>query len=220
MNRQKKKLIVFDIDGTLTDTVEIHQQAFRQSLGLIGVATFNDAFGSYKHHTDVHIAKVIFELATGRDFDTVILESFENHLYDLIVLHDIKAIRGARQMIEAIEKDTDFGICYATGSLYKPAKLKLERLGIDFAPIQLVASNELEEREQIVAKAIEQAKEYYGVDQFERTISVGDGLWDLKTARNLSLEFIGIGAVNEQILKANGMEKHFLDFHKLEPAAF
>jgi beta-phosphoglucomutase-like phosphatase (HAD superfamily) len=57
--KKKKNLIVFDIDGTLADSVNIHQEAFKQSLNLIGVKEFNDKFGAYLHHTDSHIAKVI-----------------------------------------------------------------------------------------------------------------------------------------------------------------
>ena len=209
---KKKNLIVFDIDGTLTDTVEIHQNAFRKSLNLIGVEKFNDAFGTYKHHTDSHIAKSIFEFVTTRTFDTAIIESFENYLYEQIEQNEIKEIRGSKRLIEEIEANTDFGICYATGSLFKPAKLKLNNIGIDFEPIQLVASNAIEEREGIVEAAIINAKEHYGVEKFERIISFGDGLWDLKTANNLSLEFVGIGKANEAILKQNGMKKHFYDF--------
>lgn len=215
---KKRNLVVFDIDGTLTDTVEMHQNAFRKSLRLIGVEQFNDAFGTYLHHTDSHIAKVIFEGATNRAFDRSVSERFENHLYDLLSPQEIKEISGSGQIIREIETQTDFGICYATGSLFKPAKRKLESIGVDFSPLQLVASNDIEERENIVAKAIRNAQEHYGTERFERIISFGDGLWDLKTALHLSLEFIGIGNKNEQILRENGMSKHFPDFHGLKLA--
>lgn len=48
-----------------------------------------------------------------------------------------------------------------------------------------------------------------------RIISFGDGLWDLKTANNLSLEFIGIGCSNEAVLKGSGMKKHYADFSEI-----
>lgn len=209
---KKRNLIVFDIDGTLTDTVDIHQNAFRKSLNLIGVEKFNDAFGTYKHHTDSHIAKSIFEFVTTRTFDEAIIESFENYLYEQIEQNEIKEIPGSKQIINDIETQTDFGVCYATGSLFKPAKLKLESIGVNFESIQLVASNAIEEREGIVEAAIKNAQEYYQVEKFDRILSFGDGLWDLKTANNLSLEFVGIGKANEQLLRDNGMIKHFYNF--------
>jgi phosphoglycolate phosphatase-like HAD superfamily hydrolase len=58
-------------------------------------------------------------------------------------------------------------------------------------------------------KAIENAKELYNINQFERIISVGDGLWDLTTAVRLGVEFIGIGNSNKAILLKNGMNHFF-----------
>ena len=56
-------------------------------------------------------------------------------------------------------------------------------------------------REEIVSAAIKNALTYYHADKFERVISVGDGLWDLLTAKNLDLEFIGVGLTNKEICK-------------------
>ena len=39
---------------------------------------------------------------------------------------------------------------------------------------------------------IDKAKEQYGVAEFEKIVSVGDAVWDLKTAANLNIGFIGI----------------------------
>lgn len=218
--QQKKNLIVFDIDGTLTDTVAMHQSAFKQALQLIGVGEFNDQFGSYKHHTDSHIAKVIYEYSSNRLFNESISQQFENHLYEFTVKNSIAEISGARSLVQYIEKETNIGVCYATGSMNRPAILKLEKIGIDFNPMQLVASNHIEEREGIVEAAIQNAQLHYQVEKFDRIISFGDGLWDLKTANNLSLEFVGVGDVNIEVLKANGMKKHYSDFSRFSFSEF
>ena len=81
--------------------------------------------------------------------------------------NEIKEISGAKQMIKDIESKTNFGICFATGSLLKPATLKLDKAGIDFEPIQIVASNEMEEREEIIKKAIHNARIFYKVEKFK-----------------------------------------------------
>lgn len=215
MAKIKRNLIVFDIDGTLTDTVDIHQNAFKKSLQLIGVERFDDAFGTYKHHTDSYIAKVIFEYNTNKPFDKSTLDLFEEHLVAQINPNEIIEISGAKQMIKHIESKTNFAICFATGSLLKPAILKLEKVHIDFAPIQIVASNEMEEREEIIKKAIDNARIFYKVEKFDRIISFGDGIWDLRAAQNLSLEFVGIGNKHKETLTENGMKKHYPDFMDL-----
>ena len=49
------------------------------------------------------------------------------------------------------------------------------------------------------------------MQSFKRVISVGDGLWDLLTADNLNIEFIGIGEENKDLLIKNGAMKVFRD---------
>ena len=182
---KKSKLIVFDIDGTLTESVEIHQKGFVNALTQLGVKKIDSNFKAYKHHTDSFIAKVIYEKDKNTLFSDIEIGKFEAHLLNFIQNYPIAEITGAKKTVEQIEDETDFGICYATGSLLKPAKYKLDSIGLKCNREQLIASNNIEDRESIVLKAIESAKSFYKTEKFERIISVGDGLWDLKTAQNL-----------------------------------
>lgn len=212
----KKSLIVFDIDGTLTDSVSIHQIAFREALQAIGVDSFDDRFHSYIHHTDSHIARVICEKSFADVFTVNQRREFEGRLFERICSAPITEIPGARNFLKHLETESEFGICFATGSLYRPAAYKLDQIGISYDTDLLVASDELEEREKIVERAIDKACSYYRVTGFERIISIGDGLWDLKTAQKLGLEFIGIGASNKQIMMEHGMIHHTIDFRNLK----
>lgn len=205
----KKSLIVFDIDGTLTDSVTIHQKAFRDALRDMGVQSFDANFKTYKHHTDSYIAGEIYENYHHQKFTASKIETFEKHLTERISNSTINEILGAKALIDRLKSQSEFEICYATGSLLKPAQFKLDSIGIDYSEKQLVASNHIFERENIVLKAIKNAKELYNVNQFERIISVGDGLWDLTTAVHLGVEFIGIGNSNKAILLKNGMNHFF-----------
>ena len=124
----KKNLIVFDIDGTLTDTVPSYTANFIHSIQQLGVTSFDDDFRNYKHHTDSYISKMIYEKATGQRFDESILQEFENLLYENILKEDsISEIKGAKEWVDKIENETDFGVCYATGSLVKTAKYKKQK---------------------------------------------------------------------------------------------
>lgn len=200
----KKHLIVFDIDGTLTDSVSAHQSSFIEALKNIGVKNMDTNFKDYKHHTDSYIAKVIYELDTKSIFDKKVWSTFENFMLENIQQKTpITEIKGAKRLVDYLRKNTDFAVCFATGSMRKPAEYKMNQVGIDFKPNLLVAANEIESREGIVQKAIDNAKAHYGVD-FERVISLGDGFWDLTTAENLGLEFIGAGAKNQMLLEEHG----------------
>lgn len=132
----------------------------------------------------------------------------------------MQEIKGAKQFVAHIEQETTFGVCYATGSMHRPAAFKLEKIGIGFDPLQLVASNHSEERAAIVQAAIRNAGSYYGTAQFDRIIAFGDGIWDLKTAQQLAIGFVGIGDKNKAIMEAAGMEIHESDYTTFDLAFF
>ena len=201
---KKKSLIVFDIDGTLTDSVMQHQKAFTETLLEIGVSKINSDFKSFKHHTDSFIAKEIYEDSQKKIFSDEVLEKFKLGLSEKIEVLTFNEIKGAKELIDKLEKETSFGVCYATGSLRKAAQHKLKSIGVEFCDWQLVASDKIYERENIIEIAIQNALQHYKIKKFNRIISVGDGLWDLLAAKNLNIEFIGIGEKNKNLFKENG----------------
>lgn len=206
---EKEHLIVFDIDGTLTDSVKPHQSSFTQALYQMGVPELTRNFSAFRHHTDSFIAKEIYESEMKNDFTPELLSEFENHLMKNIQAFPIPEIKGAGKLIHHLHQNTPFALCFATGSLLKPALYKLETIGVASPELVLVASNEIHSREDIVTKAIHNAHRYYQVERFKRIISVGDGLWDLKTANHLNLKFIGIGSANKELMLQSGMRHHF-----------
>lgn len=217
---KKKNLIVFDIDGTLTDSVAIHQNAFVETLVEIGVKNLNSDFKSFKHHTDSFIAKEIYENDTDEIFSDLIRTKFEKGLTERINTSSIEEIKGASRLIDHLKHNTNYTVCYATGSLLRPAKFKLDSIGVHYDEKLLVASDNIYSREDIVSAAIRKARGHYGIEKFDRIISVGDGLWDLLTAKNLGLEFIGVGESNKKALEQNGANIILKDLTELRPYLF
>ena len=111
----------------------------------------------------------------------------------------------------------NYAVAFATGSLPKPAKLKLDQCNIWYDEFLILTSLISFDRETFVLKAIENAKEYFNVDRFDQIYSVGDGLWDLETAKSLELKFIGIGPAHKEQLMKNGCKIHFDDLTPLGP---
>ena len=211
-----KNLIVFDIDGTLTDSVTQHIDTFKEVLIEMGVAEINDDFKTFKHHTDSFVSKTIFETKLNEEFTPDKFNLFEKGLTEKLSNQTINEIPGAKVLIDQLQHNPDFGFCFATGSLRRPAEHKLNSIEIPFEDWQLVTSDTIYDREGIVSKAIENAATYYNVTKFERVISVGDGLWDLLTAKNLGLEFIGIGLANKEVLIKNGAEVVYEDLTRFK----
>lgn len=219
---QKKKLIVFDIDDTLTKSENQHQKAYVDTMKAFGVKEVDQNWKSYTHHTDSYILKKNYERNFSKPFDLSLISDFESEMTRIIkTLPETQEIHGAAKAVRFFMDETVYGVCFATGSLLEPAYVKLAQSEIPFIPKLVVGSNDFYEREQIVKSAIENAKDFYKVDIFEDIISVGDGIWDLKTARNLNIHFIGILDKNLADFQKENIKCHIkdwqnFDLHKIE----
>lgn len=211
----KKTLFVFDIDGTITDSVTQHQSAFYESLEAFGIKTIDSNWGAYAHHTDSYIFKSNYEDYFGKQMRDVDLFQFESLiLHHLSLKSSINEIRGASRFLELLS-ETGQAYCFATGSLKKPAINKLQQAKISINEGLLATANDNFSREDIVLNVIEKAKKLYHLDSFQKIVSFGDGIWDLKTAKNLNLSFVSIGNKSAHLLK-EGADNHFNDFNTIQ----
>lgn len=209
---EKRKLLIFDIDGTLIDSVSGYHKVVIAAMKDLGFTTIDTNFNLLKHHTDSYALKFNFEKNYTTNFSSTLIDQFEDLLVKyLLELPKSVEISGAQEAINSL-KSSEYAIVFATGSLPKSAILKMNQANIWIDEALLATSKTSFSREGFVLEAIEKAKTYYNVEDFEQIISVGDGLWDLKTAQNLNLDFIGIGNKNKQILSENGMEHWFENF--------
>jgi phosphoglycolate phosphatase-like HAD superfamily hydrolase len=201
---KKKNLIVFDIDDTLTKSEFQHQLAYVNTMKHFGITEINTHWKTYKHHTDSYILSENYEVNLKRDFTFSFIPDFETKMTEeLLKLKQTEEIVGARAIVDFFMNETNYAITFATGSLLQPALVKLKQAGIAHNKDLVVSSNTIFEREGIVTEAITRAKQIYNVETFDSIISIGDGLWDLATARNLEVHFIGIGSKNSEDFKSN-----------------
>jgi phosphoglycolate phosphatase-like HAD superfamily hydrolase len=209
---KKTKLLIFDIDGTLIDSVSGYHEVIINAMKDLGIAEIDANFNALKHHTDSYVLKYNYENFFKKELPLELLNDFEN----LIVSYLKKqlktiAIKGVLEVLNELE-NSEYAIAFATGSLPESAIYKMKSAGLPMAASLLATSKTSFSREGFVLEAIDKAKSYYNVTEFEEIISIGDGIWDLKTAQNLNLEFIGIGAKNKSVMETNGMEHWFEDF--------
>ncbi|WP_422089309.1 HAD family hydrolase [Tenacibaculum ovolyticum] len=210
---KKKNLIIFDIDDTLTKSENQHQTAFVNTMINFGITEINKNWKSYKNVTDSYILKQNFETNFEKDFDISFIVEFEDKMTTLFLKEsETVEIEGAKKVVDFFMRETDYAICFATGSLLKPALIKLAQANINFVPDLVESANSIYTREDIVKSAINKAKKYFQVKEFENIISVGDGIWDLKTARNLGVHFLGIRNKNLVDFKQENIKSHIVDW--------
>jgi phosphoglycolate phosphatase-like HAD superfamily hydrolase len=217
------RLVVFDIDGTLTLTNQVDDRCFRAAhYARFGVAAVEENWGGFSHMTDSCINREIFERIEGRPPRSseirVIQDDFISRLR---VEHAADAnqfapLSGASAIVAQLTGTAGWRVALASGGWRVSARLKLEFAGIESATLPGALGDEFLSREEIVATAVDRAKEFHGVKDFDRIVSIGDAAWDVATARNLGLPFVGVspdnGGGNPHALGAAHMLADYTDF--------
>ncbi len=196
------KLAVFDVDGTLTrtydDDIEAFTGAVRQAFGFEGVS---DDWSGYRHVTDSGILDELLRDRLGRaatPADLSAAEASYGALYGaMVAARGVRAVPGAPAFVRRLLAEGEWAVAAATGAWRTPAELRLREADIPIDPACIATSSEHMARRDIVELAIARAAVHWGLaegpDGFARVVLLGDGLWDVKTARALGFPFIGVG---------------------------
>jgi phosphoglycolate phosphatase-like HAD superfamily hydrolase len=215
--RKFMRLFVFDIDGTITNSVAAHQRSFEKAFGDVGISDVDTNWATYTHHTDSWIFGEIFRRNFGRSptlsekaaFAEAVEANFDTELSEQPILQ----MAGAVEFLTKIMSDSRTAYAFATGSYRQPALRKLASVGLTFPLELLVTADDFETREDLVSSAIVSASKCFGVSEFAQVVSIGDGVWDYLAARNLNLQFVGIATgPHGEKLKAVGALNVFPDF--------
>jgi phosphoglycolate phosphatase-like HAD superfamily hydrolase len=219
------KLVVFDIDGTLTRTDEVdsvcYLRAFEEELGWTGIST---DWAGYPSCTDEAIALEVFARHGGRAPRDGEIDRVRSRFFSLLeaALADgpdlFTEIPGAGEALRRLRSDPRYRVALATGAWEASARLKLRTAGLDVGGLPLATSDDHPIREEIVRRAIARAEA--GNGPFEEIVSVGDGVWDLRTARALGIGFVGIASGERaDRLRREGAERVIEDFKDWETFA-
>ena len=124
-------------------------------------------------------------------------------------------IPGASAFLTELHENPEWGIALATGGWKHSAEFKIRAAGLPLVNFPAAFAEDGPSREAIVQTAIDRASAWYQCGEFERIVSVGDAIWDIKTARQLNLPFLGVAdEPRATLLRDNGARhvvENFLD---------
>lgn len=210
------KLVIFDIDGTLTQTSEVDAKCFEGILAAKGITAYDSDFQSCPHVSDTGIARHLYQSRFARDPHDHEEASLCDHLIELLEeQHALDAsqfaeVEGAGKMLVQLFERDDWVTAMATGCWRSSAEMKLRAAKIPLHQKPAGFAEDGPSRESIVSAAIARAREHYNRENFSRIVSVGDGVWDVKTAANLGLPFVGIGSDDRAETLSNLGAKHIV----------
>lgn len=198
MKTMTNKLIIFDIDGTLTKTNDIDSVLFEKAiLDILPIHSLGTNWTNYKYSTDIGIITEIIESKFNRTPHTSEIEPIKNRFFSYLTSafsndhSHCLPINGAQGIFKKLSK-LGWDIAIATGGWETSALLKLRSANIPYQTTPIAHSDDHMERKNIISIAIERSQNYYK-KCYTNVIYVGDRLWDKRAAMDLGIGFIGVG---------------------------
>ena len=191
------RLVIFDVDGTLTQTMESDEKCFVRSLAEVcGFSDVETDWSRYKHATDSGIFQEIYESRTGRSPSSREISAFRQHFVGLLAQVSSRApfapVTGAPVLLSRLGASLEHRVALATGAWRDSARLKMRSAGLCYDDYPAASSDDALDRESIIRLSMRRAAERYG--RVGSTVYVGDGVWDARACRNIGIPFIGIAA--------------------------
>ena len=210
------RLVIFDIDGTLTQTMKADADCFVRSLAEVcGFREVDTDWLRYKHATDSGAFHEIYEARVGRSPSPLTIAQFREHFVGLLARASSKApfaaVTGASVLLSRLADSAEHRVALATGAWSDSARLKMASAGLCYDDYPAASSDDALDRESIIRLSMQRATDRYG--GFGSAVYVGDGVWDARACRSVGIPFIGIGTDGRAArLAAEGALCVFPDF--------
>jgi phosphoglycolate phosphatase-like HAD superfamily hydrolase len=215
-----KSLAIFDIDGTLTKTTQVDDQCFVQSfVDELGITDLDTDWSHYPTVCDSGITQHIFRTHLGRVPSATEIARLQRRFVSLLE-HAYEReprlfveVPGAGMALQSLRQQPDWAVAIASGGWQASALFKLGKAGIAVNGLPAAFADHGVTREVILAAVLMMARHTYRQRHFAHVVYVGDGVWDVRTARQLSLDFVGVASEDRgAALRAEGARAIIQDF--------
>lgn len=220
-------LLLFDIDGTLTDTSEDDGRLFLQALReTAGVTEAPADWESFTEVTAPAIARELIARKEGR-------RAREGEVYRVREADAsgwkealetgrvaVRPMPGAAALLAEARARPGFYTAIVTGAWGPPALAKLQASGLPVDGMVLVSADDAETRKGILNTAAILAAAERGIPGFSAVVAVGDGVWDARAARAAGAAFVGVTADPAKALRMSAEGAGAVVADLADPARF
>jgi len=211
------KFLIFDIDGTLTDSKNVDDRCFVNAfLKVFNLDISNEDWSKLKNVTDWGITEEIIGRELGRKPSVSELNSLLDEHINLLTIaksenpNQFNIVDNAIDFLKHLNGYPDFKLGIATGAWEQSARLKLAPFNLDLGNIPFATSSKFISRHEITQDVILQMTTIHG--KADSIIYFGDGEWDYQTCQKIGIRFIGIDCNKDGKLTSLGARDVFQDY--------
>lgn len=211
------KLIVFDVDGTLIDSVALIVQTVTNAFEAIGEPVPTETAIRSISGLTANVAMQVLAPAAPPERVEEILASYRAHYHKGAGVTAEPLFAGALAALDRLQQRPDTILAVATGKGYRGAVTLLERHAIldRFHSVETPDHNRGKPDPQMIETAMEKA----GASRSE-TVMIGDTVHDMRMAKAAGVQAIGVAWGYHEIteLLAAGADSIIESFDELDDA--
>jgi phosphoglycolate phosphatase-like HAD superfamily hydrolase len=222
----ERRLVLFDIDGTLLSAAGISASALREALQAQFGTEGSLAGYDYSGKTDPQIVRELMEEAgfareVIEERMAATLDEYLRRLTEILRPEHVRPKPGVVALVEALARQPGVTLGLLTGNLEPGARLKVEPLGLNTRfPFGAFGSDH-EDRHRLPALAVERAFLHTG-HRFvgKRVVIVGDSIHDVRCGQSIGVRAVAVatGVTPAETLAAEEPDALLRDFSDLGPA--
>jgi HAD superfamily hydrolase (TIGR01509 family) len=208
------KAVIFDIDGTLIDTVDLHAEAWVEALGHFGhEIAFPDMRSQIGKGGDQILHGLLPPEVIEERGDAI--KDFRSDLFKREYLHRARAFPGVRELFERIRAAGQKAVLASSGNADEVEKYK-EIAGIADL-IESATSSDDAQRSKPFPDIFEAALAKLTPLTPDEAVVIGDTPYDAEAARKAQMKSIGVlsGGFSEQALRDAGCIAVYRDVEDL-----
>lgn len=202
------RAVLWDLDGTLVDSGEMHWWSWRDTLGAVGVpVTYEQFAGTFGQKNDRILRAWLGPGATPERI-AEIAEAKESEYRRLVSVHGLQPLPGAREWVDRLRAE-GWRQAIASSAPRKNVDVMLAAIGLDAAFDAIVASEDVGKGKPDPEVFLTAASKLGATP--ERSIVVEDAAAGIEAARRAGIKCIG---VNDPALQADVVVASLTDLRR------
>ncbi len=202
---ESRRLVLFDMDGTVVNVAPQHLEAFRVAMQSVYGLDVDGVLDrqSYQGDTQPNVIRAACRICgLSHEMTELLLPEAlrvaSETTISLLEAEQVEALPGVVSVLEVLRGD-GHGLGLVTGTISTTTHVILERAGLRACFPVLACGEEADERAELLNLAIDRASQFYGARLERSLVVVGDAPRDIETGKAFGARTVAVATGNHTV---------------------